>query len=295
MIDQLGDHGVTPADLVPSLMTTHTVANPEYDPEAPSAASTPTPTAEHQNPFSAQIDDTSTTEWGEDDNEHRKRERRRSTGTEPKDSHDNLIQPLPSTLPGVSTTLTARDATVTLDIRWTILCDLFLALIADSVYDARSRVMLADIAKRLDISWEDVIRFEKRLTEALAIHEGVDEADQDGVMAGRDKANKRRRIALMAAAGVGGGLVIGLSAGLLAPFIGAGIGATLGLVGISGTTTFLVGTGGAAIITSTGVLAGGRIATKGMGRRTASVKTFEFKPLHNNKRVSCWITVPGYA
>src|ERR1700761_5014757 len=32
MIENLALHGVVPQDLVPALMTTHTVANPEYDP-----------------------------------------------------------------------------------------------------------------------------------------------------------------------------------------------------------------------------------------------------------------------
>jgi hypothetical protein len=41
-----------------------------------------------------------------------------------------------SAIPGVTTTLSAADENVTLDIRWTVLCDLFLVLIADSVYDA---------------------------------------------------------------------------------------------------------------------------------------------------------------
>lgn len=31
MIDSLAEHGVTPEDLAPSLMTTHTIVNPEYD------------------------------------------------------------------------------------------------------------------------------------------------------------------------------------------------------------------------------------------------------------------------
>lgn len=34
MIESLQEHGVDPADLVPALMTTHTVKNPDYDPEA---------------------------------------------------------------------------------------------------------------------------------------------------------------------------------------------------------------------------------------------------------------------
>ena len=32
MIDSLALHGIQAKDLVPALMTTHTVANPEYDP-----------------------------------------------------------------------------------------------------------------------------------------------------------------------------------------------------------------------------------------------------------------------
>ena len=32
MIENLAEHGLQPCDLVPALMTTHTVANPEYDP-----------------------------------------------------------------------------------------------------------------------------------------------------------------------------------------------------------------------------------------------------------------------
>jgi hypothetical protein len=31
MIDSLAEHGVTPDDLAPALMTTHTIVNPEYD------------------------------------------------------------------------------------------------------------------------------------------------------------------------------------------------------------------------------------------------------------------------
>jgi hypothetical protein len=88
--------------------------------------------------------------------------------------------------------------------------------------------------------------------------------------------------------------VIGLSAGLLAPVIGAGLGAAFATVGITGTTTFLAGAGGAAIITTGGVLTGANIASRGMARRTREVRTFVLKPLHNNKRVSCYITMGGF-
>lgn len=93
----------------------------------------------------------------------------------------------------------------------------------------------------------------------------------------------------------GGGLVIGLSAGLLAPVIGAGLGAAFTTIGISGTSAFLAGTGGAAVITTAGTLTGSSIAARGMARRTKGVSTFDMLPVHNNKRVNCILCVSGYA
>ncbi|BGP46620.1 hypothetical protein JCM10450v2_002467 [Rhodotorula kratochvilovae] len=214
---------------------------------------------------------------------------------EPKTRHpDNFLDPLPSSLPGVSKTLTHLDKTVTLDIRWTILCDLFLALIADSVYDARSRVLLGKMAEKLGLEWMDVVRFERRLTEALEIQEAVKEKKHDEVLEGRRLKDKQKRYLLMGAATVGGGLVIGLSAGLLAPFIGAGLGAALATVGVSGTSGFLAGAGGAAIISSGATLTGATIGGKAMARRTRHVKTFDILPVHNNKRLNVFLTVSGF-
>lgn len=89
-------------------------------------------------------------------------------------------------------------------------------------------------------------------------------------------------------------MVIGLSAGLLAPVIGLGLAGALTTVGITGTSAFLGGTAGAVIITTGGVLTGSGIAVNGMNNRTQQVKTFEILPLHNSKRVNCILTVPGY-
>ncbi len=92
---------------------------------------------------------------------------------------------------------------------------------------------------------------------------------------------------------LGGGLVIGLSAGLLAPVIGVGLAGAFTTIGITGTGAFLGGTAGAAAITTGGILTGGAIAGHGMAKRTRNVRTFDVLPLHNNKRVNCVITVPG--
>ncbi|KAJ7360974.1 hypothetical protein DFH08DRAFT_767677 [Mycena albidolilacea] len=273
MIESLALHGVQAEDLVPALMTTHTVANPEYDPaearrqaevlfDAPVSEFPTTPTTTTQANFQT--------------------------------TSKVLAETSTAAIPGVSTTLSVVDERVTLDIRWTVLCDLFLILIADSVYDARSRVLLEQAALKLGLGWLDVVRFESRVTEALEIQEDVEKMEQQEVIDGRQKAARKKRYMMLGLATLGGGLVIGLSAGLLAPVIGVGLGTALSTIGITGTGTFLAGAGGAAVITTGGVLTGSSIAVRGMINRTQQVRTFEILPLHNNKRVNCILTVPGF-
>ncbi|KAJ7157310.1 hypothetical protein C8R46DRAFT_1114091 [Mycena filopes] len=278
MIESLAQHGVQAADLVPALMTTHTVANPEYDPaearrqadevlfDVPASEFPTTPTTATQGNFQPNVQTTAKV----------------------------FADTETAAIPGVSTTLSTTDEKVTLDIRWTVLCDLFLILIADSVYDARSRVLLEQAALKLGLGWLDVVRFESRVTEALEIQEDVEKMEQQELIDGRQKAARKKRYMMLGLATLGGGLVIGLSAGLLAPVIGVGIGAAFSTIGITGTTGFLAGAGGAAVITTGGVLTGSSIAVRGMINRTQQVRTFEVLPLHNNKRVNCIITVPGF-
>ncbi|KAA1467865.1 DUF726-domain-containing protein [Dentipellis sp. KUC8613] len=305
MIENLALHGVRPDDLVPALMTTHTIANPEYDPAearrmadqkreeeeakkdlppppyaeeesedigiAPPDSSTKSPTTPSQRPPTPQTSTAKTFQ-----------------------TTARVLEGTTASVAGVTTTLSSADEKVTLDIRWTVLCDLFLILIADSVYDARSRVLLEQVAIHMGLGWLDVVKFEQRVTEALEIQEGVEQMEQREIIEGRQKSARKRRYMMMGLATLGGGLVIGLSAGLLAPVIGAGLGAAFTTIGISGTAGFLGGTAGAAVITTGGVLTGSGIAARGMARRTQQVRTFDVLPLHNNKRVSCILTVPGF-
>jgi hypothetical protein len=147
----------------------------------------------------------------------------------------------------------------------------------------------------LGIEWHDITRFERRVTDALQIQESGEQSwKEDALIDSRAKQARNRRYMMMGLATLGGGLVMGLSAGLLAPVIGVGLGAAFTTVGITGTTGFLAGTGGAALIATGGVFAGSSIAGKGMARRTRNVQTFEFRPLHNNQRVNLLVTVSGY-
>ena len=185
---------------------------------------------------------------------------------------------------------------IDLDLRWTVLCDLFLVLIADSIYDARSRTLLERVGTSMEISWLEICRFEKRVADSLEMREAANKEtwDEAGHMENRRKLALKRRYMMMGLATVGGSLVIGLSAGLLAPVIGAGLAAGFTGIGVAGTSGFLAGAGGTALITSGAAISGGTIAIRASNRRMGAVRTFEYRPLHNNKRVNLIVTVSGW-
>ena len=271
MIEQLAEHGVLPSDLTPILMANSRVNNPMAE-EAPrssagdrSSAPTPSPTSPDQ-----EVAAEPPPPYQE---------------TETEDLPDVRT---PSQLPSSSK--------LDIDLRWTVLCDLFLMLIADSSYDARSRCLLERVAKAMEIPWIDICRFEKRVTDALEMQQAAEQENwnEDEHMEERRKMALKRRYVMMGLATVGGGLVIGLSAGLLAPMIGAGLAAGFTTIGVSGTGSFLAGAGGAAVITSSAAASGSLIGGRAANRRTGAVRTFEYRPLHNNKRVNLILTVSGW-
>jgi hypothetical protein len=212
MIESLAEHGVSAMDLVPTLMTTHTVANPEYDPVEAKKAEEERHAAEAEtepHPDEGKDDDEENTvhlqpkptvnlnDMSEPSNARMRSDIRLQTTA-------NVLEPsTPIEVPGVSTHLSNTDAHVTLDIRWTVLCDLFLILIADSVYDARSRVLLENVAAKLGLGWSEVVRFEKRVTDALEIEEGVETLESRDAIEGRIKKSKRRRYIMMGLATLG--------------------------------------------------------------------------------------------
>lgn len=184
---------------------------------------------------------------------------------------------------------------IDIDIRWTLLCDLFLVLISDSVYDSRSRTLLEYFGKCLDVSKLEITKFEEKVTDALEIEEASEQTwKETTLMEDRRKKDRRKKYMYVGLATVGGGLVLGLSAGLLAPVIGAGLAAGFTTIGITGTSGFLAGAGGAALVTTTGAAMGVKIGSQGMANRMGHVTTFEFRPLHNHKRVNLVITVSGW-
>lgn len=223
MIENLAEHGVQAIDLVPSLMTTHTVANPEYDPEEARrrnelAASqgpdhpddddendlsnqitverqsleAPAPKSPQQGGSQAPATPTSSATF-----------QAGKTTSNPTQTTAKVFGETKTQMPGVTTSLSSTDENLTLDIRWTVLCDLFLILIADSVYDARSRVLLENVAEKLGLGWLDVVRFESRVTEALEIQEDIEKLEQQEIVDGVQKSQKKRRYMMMGLATLG--------------------------------------------------------------------------------------------
>ncbi|KAI1075509.1 DUF726-domain-containing protein [Whalleya microplaca] len=271
MIEQLAEHGVMPKDLTPVLMQNSRVKNPMAEEPIPHSAS-------RSSSLRLSISTGSSDEQS-------------AEPPPPYESHDVEDTPevrTPSQLPSTDK--------IDIDLRWTVLCDLFLVLIADSIYDARSRVLLERVGSDLEVSWVDICRFEKRVTDALEMQQQAEKENwnEEEHLENRRKLALKRRYVMMGLATVGGGLVIGLSAGLLAPLIGAGLAAGFTTIGVGGTSSFLAGAGGTAIITSGAAASGSFMGGKAAGRRTGAVRTFEYRPLHNNKRVNLIVTISGW-
>jgi hypothetical protein len=301
MVEQLAEHGLQPADLTPALMQNARVKNPER----PDAKPESNPQSEAASVSSARpsLGSPRPSNTGE----KRKSATNISSFETPVVHEDSPTSgtetPPPAYEERTADNLHFEDSdkyadtkNIDLDLRWTVLCDLFLLLIADATYDARSRVLLERVGEALSVPWQEICRFEKRVTDALEMQEQADKENwnEDDHLEARKKAMRKRRLMVMGLCTVGGGLVIGLSAGFLAPVIGAGLAAGFTSIGVAGTSSFLAGTGAAALIGTTGALTGGTVGVRASDRRTGAVKTFEYRPLHNNKRVNLTVTVAGW-
>jgi hypothetical protein len=293
MIEQLAEHGVTPADLAPPLMQNARVNNPMAEDKAePVAAAAPSsspasPNLGVEGRASSSADSLSRRSHSppsyEDEN----------APPPPYDQNDNGDEGVPDVkIPSQMT----KSEKIEIDLRWTALCDLFLVLISDSTYDSRSRCLLERVGKTMEVSWLQICRFEKRVIDALEIEQAADKETWNEAtnMESRRKAALKKKYVIMGLATVGGGLVIGLSAGLLAPVIGAGLAAGFTTIGVSGTGAFLGGAGGTALIASGATVAGTHMGLRASHRRTGAVQTFEYRPLHNNKRVNLIVTISGW-
>lgn len=169
-----------------------------------------------------------------------------------------------------------------IDLRWTVMTDLLLLFLGSETFDARSRVFIARVASYLELDWIQVIGFEKRITDHLITNASLAwetetatsiattmttttdmdiSVRNDSEKASRNKQRRKRRYVMIGLATIGGGLILGLSAGLMAPIIAGGLGTILSTVGVTGAGGFLSGSTGIALITgaATGIGSGNYI------------------------------------
>ncbi|KAJ2812009.1 hypothetical protein H4S07_001694 [Coemansia furcata] len=209
-------------------------------------------------------------------------------------------KPVDAESDNVAVTKIGADQPLVIDVRATLILDMFLLLLADDVYDSRGRYLLRCLAEALDYTWIDVMRCERRVSHQLCLRDyavDVTTATKDTAeLAVKERAQKgkKKRMLIIGLATVGGGLVIGLSAGLLAPAIGAGIGATLGAIGVANTGAFFGSIGGTALITGAATLTGSSLAGRQITRRTRFAEQFEFVPCINENQTNLILTVPGW-
>ncbi|KNC80991.1 hypothetical protein SARC_06665 [Sphaeroforma arctica JP610] len=169
---------------------------------------------------------------------------------------------------------------------WLVMQDLVCLCLISGRYDARSRTLIRRVVAATGVEWQQVFNFENNLAHMLLsdFQESAEEAAEREM---KEKNSKWKRYAAVAGATIGGGVVIGLTAGLAAPFIAAGAGAVLG----AGTTAFLASTGGVVLITTLFGGAGAKLTGQAMSNRKGEVKEFDFVPLrllnsHTNRDTS---------
>ena len=162
MIEPLAEHGVETADMTPALMQNARVKNPmaedkgddnsknlsegESQKETINGTSTKSPVL---GPQSTPLH--SPKEGGEP---------QKNLGSiSDKGDHDAKLVEEPSPeykehddkleREDMSPSQLGTETNIDIDLRWTVLCDLFLVLLIDSVYDARSRVLLERVGEAL--------------------------------------------------------------------------------------------------------------------------------------------------
>lgn len=181
------------------------------------------------------------------------------------DSSSTLSFFTPPLSPCISSSNTATHDTVELDLRWTVMCSLLLLFLNDENFDARTRVFLSRTATYLQLDWRETLMMEQWISDHFIGQQQCEEDENITTAAAHDlfalpvaninekryrnRERRKRRYAMIGLATVGGGLILGVSAGLMSPLIAGGMGTLLSTVGVSGAGSFLGSTAGIAMIT----------------------------------------------
>ncbi|KLJ10911.1 hypothetical protein EMPG_13764 [Blastomyces silverae] len=162
-----------------------------------------------------------------------------------------------------------------------ILHSVLLLLLSLQHYSAHSRVLLLRMVSSLGLSMDDLVDDETKVAEGLLQTAKIMTADEEAkAKVEKTKTSRKWKVGL---ASIAGGVLIGVTGGLAAPFVAAGIGAVMGGLGLGATVA--AGYLGA-VASSTAIIGGifgaygARMTGKMMDRYAREVEDFAFLPIH---------------
>lgn len=164
-----------------------------------------------------------------------------------------------------------------------LLASCLLVLLLTKKYDARARVLLRNVS--IALGYDKGVEEIERVVAMNLVSENMllDQQKTQEYVNDAAKKNKLGRILSVGAATIGGGLLIGLTGGIAAPFIGAGLAAGLASVGLGGTALasgLTILAGNAALIGTIFGSYGASVSNEMVANRMRDVEDFEIKDLN---------------
>ncbi|KAK4018779.1 hypothetical protein OUZ56_000821 [Daphnia magna] len=161
-------------------------------------------------------------------------------------------------------------------------------------YDARIRVILYEWATQLfGLSVEHFEMLEDAVVQRVSnFSPGSKSPQEEDEQNKQTKMKQAKKYALIGAASVGGGVLLGLTGGLVAPLLGASLATLFGVGGAAAAGSVA----GAAVVGSLFGAAGAGVSGYKMNKRVGDVEEFFFVPLSpgEGSRLNVTITVPGW-
>lgn len=187
-------------------------------------------------------------------------------------------------------------------LNYILLYDLLYLIFIFGFYTGKSRGLIKKFAQLFDIDTiklgflEEIVQNEIKNqelqncnSEKLKLEENYETQIKKRLT--NEKTKKAVYIGLATACG---SVAVGLSVGLLSPFIGAGIATGLSFLGIGGTAGFFSGTIATTLMTTSGVVIGAKVGSSSTINRVLGVKIFEFKPINVNGKKNVVLCSTGW-
>ncbi|VDM95076.1 unnamed protein product [Thelazia callipaeda] len=157
-------------------------------------------------------------------------------------------------------------------------------------YDCRYRVLLHHVCSLLAFRWDEFENMEDTLVDTIT-RQRYSESDEQKVARARAiKLKRLKRFAMIGAASSVGGVLIGVTGGLAAPFVATGAGVVIGSCAAAGIGT----TAGVAVLGSLFGVAGAGLTGYKMKKRIGAVEEFVIQPISEGQSLHCVLAISGW-